>query len=117
MVPTAEVGLSAAAMAHATRRRLKRPVEFTGTLRPGSLVGDSDAVAVREMAAEPASHAARRFNGTVRSAAHRRWLPLVVCELNQAPVEGLLDAAGDLRQALLDPKDGRCCVVITADPL
>lgn len=48
-------------------------------------------------------------------AAAQRVAPLLVCQVNHAIVEGLLEAldAGGSHRAVLDPAAGRCCVLIS----
>lgn len=42
--------------------------------------------------------------------------PVVVCGMNRDFVDGILDGLGARRlRATLDPADGRCCVIVTAD--
>lgn len=70
--------------------------------------------ALAEVGFEPAARAGDTVQRNCPFRAAQRAAPRVVCELNHALVEGILDAAGDARNAVFSPDDSRCCIVIAA---
>ncbi len=70
--------------------------------------------ALGELGFEPSNAADPLVQRNCPFAAAQQVAPLLVCQVNHAIVDGLLDAVGaqSSHQAVLAPADGRCCVLV-----
>jgi predicted ArsR family transcriptional regulator len=88
--------------------------------RPGRIGPERGLAIVAELLVEHGFEPAATPDGLIQRNCpfHRfaRRHPALVCGMNRDFVDGILDGLGARRLcATLDPADGRCCVIVTAD--